>query len=119
MKSLTELQKIRDQVRRELEVRNGNQRTRVIVGMGTCGIAAGARDTMRAFMDEVDRAGLADVAVVAAGCAGHCEHEPLVEVVTDDGSVRYGNVDQDAARRIFQDHIQNGRVVDELVFTRG
>lgn len=117
MKSLEELRKIRDQVRDQLAMRSGDNKAKVVVCMGTCGIAAGARETMKAFIDALEDAKVENVAVTAAGCAGFCEQEPLVEVTMEgEEAVRYGHVDADAARRIVQEHIVGGNRVQELVF---
>ncbi len=120
MKNLEELRKIRDEARKTMDLRGGKQRARIVVCMGTCGIAAGARDTMQAFMDALEEAGATDVALTAAGCAGFCDQEPLVEVeVQDAGTVRYGHVDADAAQRIVKEHLMQGKVVEPLVFSQG
>ncbi|MFA6567497.1 MAG: hypothetical protein WCS96_04730 [Victivallales bacterium] len=117
MKSLDELRKIKDEVKKSMEMRSGGQRVKVVIGMGTCGIAAGARDTMKAFMEAIEAAKLSDVAVTATGCAGFCEREPLVDVeVHGQKTVRYGKVDREAARKIVTQHIIGGNVVTELVF---
>ena len=117
MKSLDELRKIRDQVKKDLELRGGAHRAKIVVCMGTCGIAAGARDTMKAIVAALDEAGVNDVAVTATGCPGFCEQEPLVEVqMADAATVRYGHVDAAAAQRIVTEHIVAGRVVADLVF---
>ena len=116
MKSLDELRKIRDEVRQSLALRSGGQRTRILVGMGTCGIAAGARDTMRAFLDAVEAENLDGIAITATGCAGFCEQEPCVDVEMEDREpVHYGKVDPAAARRIVSEHIKSGTPVQELV----
>lgn len=120
MKNLEALRKIRDEARKSLDLRGGGQRARVVVCMGTCGIAAGARDTMQAFMDALEKAGAGDVAVTATGCAGFCDQEPLVEVEVQGASpVRYGRVDAPAAHRIVAEHLLKGKVVDALVFSQG
>lgn len=117
MKSLDELRKIRDEVKKNLDLRSGSHRAKIVVCMGTCGIAAGARDTMKAFVQALDDAGLTDVAVTATGCAGFCEQEPLVEVdVQGQDPVRYGHVDEAAAKRIVSEHIVGGRKIQELIF---
>ena len=117
MKSLDELKKIRDQVRKDLELRSTSQRARIVVCMGTCGIAAGARETMKAIMEALEKNQVDDVAVVAAGCQGFCEQEPMVEVhLQDQPAVRYGHVDEAAAARIVAEHIVGGTPVDELIF---
>ena len=117
MRSLEELRKIREEVKKDMDLRSGDHKARVVVCMGTCGIAAGARATMKAFMDALEEQNISDVAVTAAGCAGFCDQEPLVEVeVKGDEPVRYGKVDADGARRIVTEHIAAGRRVDDLVF---
>jgi NADP-reducing hydrogenase subunit HndB len=117
VKNLEELRELRDRARSELELRGGSQRARVTVCMGTCGIASGARETMRAFMDELELAELGDVAITATGCAGFCEKEPMVEVeVKDADPVRYGHVDAAGAKRIVNEHLKQGLVVADLVF---
>ena len=117
MKNLDELRKIRDEVRKGLELRSGTHRAKIVVGMGTCGIAAGARETMKAFMDALEKAGVSDVAVTATGCAGFCEREPLVDVeITGQAPVRYGKVDVAAASRIVTEHVLGGKKVESLVF---
>ncbi len=116
MKSLDELGKIRDEVKKTLAKRAGRHRAKIVVGMGTCGIAAGARETMRAFIEALDAAAITDVAVTATGCAGFCDQEPLVDVeMRDQPVVRYGRVNAAAAKRIVQEHIVGGKKVDALV----
>ena len=117
MKNLEELRRIRDEVRKGMDLRNGRQSVRVSVCMGTCGIAAGARDTMKALLEALEEAAAGDVAVTATGCAGFCEQEPLVLVEAREGQpVRYGHVNPAAAGRIVREHIIAGHVVQDLVF---
>ena len=117
MKSLDELRKIKEDVKKSMEMRSGGQRVKIVIGMGTCGIAAGARDTMKAFMEALDSEKISDVAVTATGCAGFCEREPVVDVeVKGQKAVRYAKVDADAVKRIVKQHIIGGDVVKELVF---
>ncbi|MDT8391819.1 MAG: (2Fe-2S) ferredoxin domain-containing protein [Lentisphaeria bacterium] len=117
MKNLDELRRIRDEVRKSMELRSGGNRGRITVCMGTCGIAAGARDTMKAVMDALEQADITDIAVTAAGCAGYCDREPMLEVEMETGgAVRYGNVDAAAAERIVREHIVGGQVLTDLVF---
>ncbi|HTO22960.1 MAG TPA: (2Fe-2S) ferredoxin domain-containing protein [Spirochaetia bacterium] len=116
MKNLDELRGIRDEVRKSLELREGGQRAKIVVGMGTCGIAAGARETMLAFVEALSAEGISDVAVTAAGCAGFCDQEPLVDVeMRGEPPVRYGRVNADGARRIVREHIVSGKKVQGLV----
>ena len=116
MKSLAELEELRKKAQEELRVREGEQVTKIVVGMGTCGIAAGARDVMAAVLDELRKRGLTGVSVVQTGCVGLCEKEPLVEVVVSgQGKVTYGRVTPDHARRIVTQHVINGNVIGEWV----
>jgi len=118
MKNLEELRKIRDEVRKNMDLRSGKKRAKIVVCMGTCGIAAGARETMKAFMDALEKAGIGDVSLTTAGCAGFCEKEPLVEVeISGTAPVRYGHVDVVAAQRIVKEHILKGKIVQDLVFS--
>ncbi len=120
MKNLEDLRRIRDVARKRLELRGGRRRARIMVCMGTCGIAAGARDTMTAFLDALEASGVTDVAVTTTGCAGFCEQEPLVEVeLQGQEPVRYGRVDAAGAQRIVNEHLLRGTVVEQLVFTKG
>lgn len=86
----------------------------VVVCMGTCGIKAGAKVALDALVDEVEAKGLGNVIVTQAGCAGKCEAEPVVEVYTPAlGAVAYGNVDAKTARRIVDEHIIGGKVLED------
>ena len=119
MKNIEELRQLREQVRKRLEMRGGEYRVKVIICMGTCGIAAGARDTMNTLLDLVSESGHGDIMVTASGCAGFCEQEPMVRVVAGDKpEIVYGKVDPQAARRIFEEHILNDQVVEEYLFSK-
>lgn len=115
MKSLAELQAIRDKARGAVAIRqNAEAGTRVQVGMATCGIAAGARPVLNAFAEEVAKRELKDVIVTQTGCIGICQYEPVVEVVTADGEkVTYVNMTAEKAVRVVNDHLVNGNVVTE------
>ncbi len=115
MKSIAELQALREKARANMQVREGsNDGTRVIVGMATCGIAAGARPVLNAFTEEVAKRHLNQVAVVQTGCIGMCQFEPIVEVlVPGKEKVTYGKVTPDMVARIVADHIVNGNPVAE------
>jgi len=115
--NLEELKKVRDKAKREMQQRHGDTGVkRVIVGMGTCGIGAGARDVMAAILDEIAKRNLTDVEVVQTGCAGHCEFEPMVTVVDQRGQVTYGKVGPEDAREIVATHLIGGTIVGHLVF---
>ena len=118
MKSLEELAKIRDKVKTEINMRSdvNDKDIRVVIGMATCGIAAGARDTMHAFMDEISKRNLSNVKLVQTGCVGLCKFEPIVEVfVPGQEKVTYIKVTSDKAAKIVSDHIVNGNAVKEYL----
>jgi (2Fe-2S) ferredoxin len=116
MKSLADLQKIRDKAKKELEMRQSADRTQVRVYMGTCGIAAGARESISAIMDELSRHDVSDVEVTQKGCIGLCEFEPIVEVQRPgENSVMYGHIGPEKARRIVLKHVLGGIVLDEWI----
>ena len=115
MKTLAELQAIRDKAREKMTVRDNNEEaTRVGVGMATCGIAAGARPVLNAFVDEVAKRHLNNVTVTQTGCIGMCQLEPIVEVfVPGKEKVTYAKVSPEKGARIVADHLVNGNVVAE------
>lgn len=114
MKSLKELEEIRKKTLEAINLRKENAGTRIVVGMATCGIAAGARPVLTAFMDEVSNRGLTEVIVAQTGCIGVCRLEPIVEVYKpDQEKVTYVKVTPDMVGRIMTEHIVNGRVVNE------
>ncbi len=119
MKTLEDLKRVREEAIKAMRVREGSQRVKVTVAMGTCGIAAGARETMSALLDELNKRGISDVTVTQTGCKGLCEQEPLVEVsVSGQDLVSYGKIDAEKARRIVAEHVVNGHVVGEYVITK-
>lgn len=120
MKSLEELKRIKEETLKAMDLRQAKDRGKIVVAMGTCGIAAGAKDTLMAVIEELDKAGIHDVQVVQSGCMGLCDREPTIEVsMKDQPSIIYGDVDDANARRIVREHVQGGQVVAELVIKRG
>lgn len=115
MKTLEELMAIRDKTRQNMTVREDKSEvTRVVVGMATCGIAAGARPVLNAFSQEVARRKLSHVTVSQTGCIGMCQYEPIVEVfVPGQEKVTYVKMTPEKAARVVADHIVNGNVVTE------
>ena len=88
----------------------------VIVGMGTCGIAAGARDTMKAILDTIEKDSLNGIIVTQTGCIGLCEKEPIVQVVIgNEPKVTYGKVDPEIAKRILDEHVVHGKPLADHV----
>ena len=115
MKSLAELNAIRDKAKANMNIREDNEyTTRVLVGMATCGIAAGARPVLTAFVEEVNRRGLKDVVVTQAGCIGMCKLEPIVEVFQPGKEkVTYVKMTPEKVSRIVTEHLVNGSPVTE------
>lgn len=111
MKSLAELEEIRKKTLEKMSVRNNKDGLRIVVGMATCGIAAGAKPVMNAFLEELKKRNINDVSVTMTGCIGVCRLEPIVEVINQDGSkVTYVKMTPEKAARIVAEHIVNGRV---------
>lgn len=115
MKSLAELQAIRNRMIEQVNMRkDDNIDTRIVVGMATCGIAAGARPVMLEFVEELKRRGLENVTVAQTGCIGMCRLEPMVEVyVKGQEKVTYVHMNPDKVARVVGEHIVNGRPVEE------
>lgn len=110
MKSLAELEDIRKKTLEQIGLRKNGNGIRVIVGMATCGIAAGARPVMNAFVEELNKRKLNDVSVTMTGCIGVCRLEPIVEVIDKDGGkVTYVKMNAEKVARIVAEHIVNGR----------
>src|SRR5690606_14883105 len=102
--------------RSKRKAKTANARARIVVAMGTCGIAAGARETMKAILREIETGNLSDIVVTQTGCIGLCEWEPIVEVVVgDEPKVTYGKVTPERAGRILREHVVEGKVVSEYV----
>ena len=116
MKSLAELQAIREKTLNRINLRKEDEAeaTRVVIGMATCGIAAGARPVMLAFMDEISKRGLNHVTVSQTGCIGMCRLEPMVDVlVPGQEKVTYVHMTPEKVGRVVAEHIVNGRPVEE------
>ena len=115
MKSLAELSAIRDKMKSKVALREETGETRIVVGMATCGIAAGARPVLNAFVEEVDKAGLnGKVAVTQTGCIGVCRYEPIVEVYrSGEEKVTYIKMTADKAKEVMEKHIKGGKPVVE------
>ena len=119
MKSLDELKKLREKAQETIRLREQTEGTKVIVGMGTCGIAAGAREVMLTLIDELQKKNLSDVVVTQTGCAGLCEKEPLVEVIRPgEPKITYGYMTPEKVRSMVTSHIVNGQVIGEYVIAR-
>lgn len=115
MKSLAELQAIKDKMKNKVVIREGGEEVRVVVGMATCGIAAGARPVLAALVEEVEALGLSGkVSVSQTGCIGICQYEPVVEVLeAGKDKVTYVKMTADKAKRVASEHLKGGKVVSE------
>lgn len=117
LKSAEELKRLRDEAQKDLLVRSQTS-TRIIVGMGTCGIAAGARDVMRAILEELDRRKI-EAHVETVGCIGMCAQEPLVDIEqAGKPRVTYANISPDMVPRLIREHLVEGQVVQEWAVGR-
>ena len=115
MKSLAELQAIKDRMKDKIVLREGSNDIRVVVGMATCGIAAGARPVLAAFVEEVNNAGLTEkVTVSQTGCVGYCQLEPIVEIhEAGKEKVTYVHMTADKAKKVVEEHLKGGKIVAE------
>lgn len=116
MKSLEELMAIKQKMQDKVAVRNAeNDNVRVVVGMATCGIAAGARPVLNAFVEGVNEAGLATkVSVTQTGCIGLCQYEPIVEIYEKDkDKVTYIKMTAEKAKEVVEKHLKGGKVISE------
>lgn len=115
MKSLAELQAIKEKMKNKVVIREGGEEVRVVVGMATCGIAAGARPVLSALVEEVEALGLSGkVSVSQTGCIGICQYEPVVEVLeAGKDKVTYVKMTAEKAKRVAEEHLKGGKVVAE------
>jgi len=117
---IQDLAKIREKTKSLMTIRESEGRARITVHMGTCGIAAGARDIMDALLGEISKANIQDVIVTTSGCAGLCNAEPMMTIeLKNQPPVKYGHLTPDKLRKIFVQHILGGQMVTELVLGVG
>jgi NADP-reducing hydrogenase subunit HndB len=120
MKTIEELEEIRKRTFDSVNQRKDSSRTRIVVGMATCGIAAGARPVLLSMMDEIAKLGLTDVSVVQTGCMGVCRLEPIVEVIRQgEEKVTYVKMTPEKAVKVVKEHVAEGKVVDEYTMRIG
>lgn len=118
MKTLDELRKIREKAQQDMKLRTSSTRIKIVVGMGTSGIAMGARDVMKALLEEVTNRSLHDVLITQTGEKGLSSMEPVVDVMEEGKpTVTYGNITPGKARKIIAEHIVNGKIVHDFVVT--
>ncbi len=120
IKSLDELKKIRQDSLDRVNLRESGEtsedRIEILIGMATCGISSGARETLNTFVDTITKENLNNVKVIPVGCIGYCHSEPTVQVnISGKEPVLYGNVKKDKVEEIIEKHIKNGNVVEDLV----
>jgi NADP-reducing hydrogenase subunit HndB len=117
---IEDLKKIKDKVHAETALRDGFNRVKVTVHMGTCGIASGAKEVMDTLMSEIDQAGVSDVMITTSGCMGLCSREPLVTVeVLGQDPIKYEYVNSNKMRQIFKRHILEGEIQTPFVLAKG
>ena len=120
MKSLAELAAIREQMKDKVAIRTGSGAVRVVVGMATCGIAAGARPVLNAFVEEVNKAGLYEkVTVSQTGCVGYCQLEPIVEIYeAGKEKITYIKMTPEKAKEVVEKHLKGGNIVTEYTVAK-
>jgi NADP-reducing hydrogenase subunit HndB len=118
--TIEDLKKIKEKQKEALNLREGGYRAKVTVHMGTCGIAAGAREIMTALLDEIARSNIKDVIATTSGCAGLCAREPMATVeIADSAPVKYVDLTADKIREIFKEHVMQGKPVEKYAFVMG
>ncbi|MCX6054642.1 MAG: (2Fe-2S) ferredoxin domain-containing protein [Chloroflexi bacterium] len=116
IKSLEDLKRVKEEALKKRDLKASSGTIQVIVGMGTCGIAAGARDTMKSILDMIEKDSLNGIIVTQTGCIGLCEKEPIVQVVIGEAAkVTYGKVTPDIARKILKEHVGSGNIITDHV----
>ncbi len=122
LKSLEELERIRQVAKDNMDLRTtaeSEDRIIIRIGMATCGIASGARETMQAIIDELGKQDISNVSVTQTGCLGYCAEEPVVEVVSKEiPSVIYGHVTAERGREIVKEHILHGRLLQKAIISK-
>ncbi len=115
-----DLKKIREALKGTVNLRDGTYRVKITVHMGTCGIAAGARPLMNTFLEKIEKSGASDIILTSSGCAGLCNHEPMITVeVLDSAPVKYIDLDPEKAARIYDEHVVKGDPVPEYALSVG
>jgi NADP-reducing hydrogenase subunit HndB len=118
--TIDDLKKIKEKQKEALNLREGGFRAKVTVHMGTCGIAAGAREIMTALLDEIAQSDVKDVIATTSGCAGLCAREPMATVeIVDSAPVKYVDLTVDKIREIFKEHVMQGKPVEKYAFVMG
>jgi len=117
---IEDLEKISQRVRKTTLLREGAGKAKITVHMGTCGIAAGAREIMNTLLDEFEKRNIIDVILTSSGCAGLCSKEPMATVeVKDEAPIKYIDLTPEKIRRILTEHVLGGKVVSEYALAVG
>jgi len=117
---IDDLEKISQRVRKTVLLRDGAGRAKITVHMGTCGIAAGARNIMNALMDEIEKNNIQDVILTNSGCAGLCSREPMATIeLKDEAPIKYVDLTPEKILRIFSEHVLGGKIVEEYALAKG
>ena len=115
-----DLKRIKESMAGSVNLRSGEYRVKITVHMGTCGIAAGARSIMNRLLEKVEETGTTDVILTSSGCAGLCNHEPMITIEAKDlAPVKYVNLDPDKASKIFDEHVMQNNPVAEYALSMG
>ena len=118
--TIEELRNLRKSSKKNMSLREGNFRGKLIVHLGTCGIAAGAREIMSTFFDEFENRGITDIMFTTTGCAGLCAKEPMITVeLGDSAPVKYGDLTPEKAIKILEEHIIGGHIVKDFAIGMG
>jgi NADP-reducing hydrogenase subunit HndB len=115
-----DLKRIKDSMAGTVNLRSGEYRVKITVHMGTCGIAAGARSIMNRFLEKVEESGAIDIILTSSGCAGLCNHEPMITIeVKGSAPVKYVELDPEKASKIFDEHVMKSNPVPEFALSMG
>ena len=118
--TIDELRKMRESSKKNLSLRDGEYRGKLIVHLGTCGIAAGAREIMSTILEEFDSRDITDIKFTTTGCAGLCSQEPMITVeIGDSAPVKYGKLTPEKARTILDEHVIGGNIVENFAIGIG
>ncbi len=119
MKTLADLRKIREKAQQDMKLRNAGSRIKIVVGMGTSGIAMGAREVMKTFLDEIATRQIVDVVVSQTGEKGLSSMEPVVDIIEEGKeTITYGNMNPEKAKKVISEHIVNGQPVADFIISR-
>jgi len=117
---IEDLDKISEEIRRTTLLRGGTGRAKITVHMGTCGIAAGAREIMNTLLDEIEQGNIKDIILTTSGCAGLCSREPMATVeLKGEAPVKYVDLTPEKTRTIFSEHLLGGKIVKEYALAIG